>query len=165
MIQPNRIASGLADSLLSSANPDANPEPLIEAAFRRGVRLGLSIGAASRGCPNARPSLREGGASWTVLIDPPDPRASKLRRIAWPSISSSIASAQQAAAIPAYVIRRAGAGPHGGAISCRRPCAEPRRPAARFRTLKPNSADPTVPNRTDKKAASSRDGGLFSFSY
>ncbi len=51
MIQPNRIASGLADSLLSSANPDANPEPLIEAAFRRGVRLGLSIRAASRGCP------------------------------------------------------------------------------------------------------------------
>ena len=51
MIQPNRIASGLADSLLSSANPDANPEPLIEAAFCRGVQLGLSIGAASRGCP------------------------------------------------------------------------------------------------------------------
>ena len=50
MIQPNRIASGLEDSIPSSANPNANPEPLIEAAFRRGVRLDLSIGAASRGC-------------------------------------------------------------------------------------------------------------------
>jgi hypothetical protein len=48
---------------------------------------------------HTRPSLREWGASWTALIDPPDPCASKLRRIAWPSISSSIASAQQAAAI------------------------------------------------------------------
>jgi hypothetical protein len=51
MIQPNRIASGLADSLLRGAKPDANPKRLIEAAFRRGVRLGLSIRAASRGCP------------------------------------------------------------------------------------------------------------------
>ena len=51
MIQPNRIASGLADSLLRGAKPDANPKRLIEAAFRRGVRLGVSIGAASRGCP------------------------------------------------------------------------------------------------------------------
>ncbi len=50
MIQPNRIASGIADSLLSSAKLDANPKPLIEAAFRRGVRLGLAIRAASRGC-------------------------------------------------------------------------------------------------------------------
>jgi len=51
MIQPNRIASGLADSLLESAKPDANPKPLIEAALRRGVRLGRSIATASRGCP------------------------------------------------------------------------------------------------------------------
>jgi len=51
MIQPNRIASGLADSLLRGAKPDANPKRLIEAAFRRRVRLGVSIGAASRGCP------------------------------------------------------------------------------------------------------------------
>src|SRR5271165_109424 len=48
MIQPNRIASGLADSLLRGAKPDANPKRLIEAAFRRRVRLGVSIGAASR---------------------------------------------------------------------------------------------------------------------
>jgi hypothetical protein len=47
MIQPNRIACGLADSLLT----DANPKRLIEAAFRRGVPLGVAIGAASRGCP------------------------------------------------------------------------------------------------------------------
>ena len=51
MIQPNRIASGLADSLLRGAKLDASPKRLIEAALRRGVRLGLSIGAASRGCP------------------------------------------------------------------------------------------------------------------
>ncbi len=51
MIQPNRIASGLADSLLTAAKPDANPKPLIEAAFRRGVRLGPSIRVAFRDCP------------------------------------------------------------------------------------------------------------------
>ena len=50
MIPPNRIASGLAHSLPSSANPDAKPEPPIEAAFRRCVRPGPSIGATSRGC-------------------------------------------------------------------------------------------------------------------
>ena len=51
MIQPNRIASGLADSFLKGAKPDANPKRLIEAAFRRGVRSGLSIRAASGGRP------------------------------------------------------------------------------------------------------------------
>ena len=51
MIQPNQIASGLAESLLTAAKPNANLKLLIEDAFRRGVRLGLSIRAASGGCP------------------------------------------------------------------------------------------------------------------
>ncbi len=58
MIQPNRIASGLADSLLTAAKPEANPKSLIEAAFRRGFRLSLSIRAAFRDCP-ARALLYE----------------------------------------------------------------------------------------------------------
>ncbi len=51
MIQPSRIASGLADDLLRIASPATNPKLLIEDAFRRGFRLGLSIRAACKGRP------------------------------------------------------------------------------------------------------------------
>ncbi len=51
MIQPSRIASGLAQDFLKVSSPTANPKALIKDAFHRGVRLGLSIRAASRGCP------------------------------------------------------------------------------------------------------------------
>ncbi len=51
MIQPNQIASGLAESLLTAAQPNANLKLLIEDAFRRGLRLGLSIRVAFRDCP------------------------------------------------------------------------------------------------------------------
>ncbi len=51
MIQPSRIASGLAEDFLKVTSPATNPKLLIEDAFRRGFRLGLSIRAAFRGCP------------------------------------------------------------------------------------------------------------------
>ena len=43
MIDPKRIAAGVAKSLLRSADRNSNPRPLVEDAFRRGFRLGLSI--------------------------------------------------------------------------------------------------------------------------
>jgi len=43
MIEPKRIAAGVAKSLLRSADRSSNPRPLIEDAFRRDFRLGLSI--------------------------------------------------------------------------------------------------------------------------
>lgn len=71
--------------------------------------------------PNSRPSLREGGASWSKLIDPADPSSGRRKRIALPSNSSSIASVPQAAGIRATVTPHAGAGPNGDAISIRPP--------------------------------------------
>ena len=43
MIEPNRIAAGVARNLLWRARPNTDPKPLIEEAFRRGFRLGLSM--------------------------------------------------------------------------------------------------------------------------
>ena len=77
-------------------SPAANPKALIEDAFRRGFRLGLSIRAASRGCPTRALLYRrrrvmghDDRSSRTRLLN--------ARRIALPSISSSIASARRAA--------------------------------------------------------------------
>ena len=39
MIEPNRIAAGVARNLLKRAGPNTDPNPLIEEAFRRGFRL------------------------------------------------------------------------------------------------------------------------------
>jgi hypothetical protein len=43
VIEPNRIAAGVARNLLKRAGPNTDPNPLIEQAFRRGFRLGLSM--------------------------------------------------------------------------------------------------------------------------
>jgi len=43
MIELERIAAGMAKSLLRSADRNSNPRPLVEDAFRRGFRLWLSI--------------------------------------------------------------------------------------------------------------------------
>ena len=73
MIQASRIASGLADDLPKIASPTANPKALIQDAFRRGCSARPLHPSRLQRLPDPRPSLREGGASWAMLIDPPDP--------------------------------------------------------------------------------------------
>jgi hypothetical protein len=43
MIEPNRVAAGVARNLLKRAGPNTDPKPLVEEAFRRGFRLGQSM--------------------------------------------------------------------------------------------------------------------------
>jgi hypothetical protein len=76
------------------------------------------------------------------------------------AISPSITRAQQAAAIP-DVIRRAGAGPHGGAIPRSPPCAELRRLERVFGRCRPKALTWRSQTEPDKRPSLSGDGGIF----
>jgi hypothetical protein len=69
MIEPKRIAAGVARSLLEESGRRANIRRPIEEAFRRGYQLGRSIRPATAP-PAARASRRERAASsWPAVID------------------------------------------------------------------------------------------------
>ena len=126
-----------------SLSPRPSPRPLHS---RRPPRLSD---------PHSSP--REGAASWAMLSALRDPCARRLRRIASPSISFSIASARPAVEIRATAIQPAGARPHGGAISTPR----------RMRQLSWTSSASTLDefDARQKQPPSSDESGLFSCPY
>jgi hypothetical protein len=58
MIEPNRIAAGVARNLLKRAGTGTDPNPLIEEAFRRGFSA-WPIDASPPGPSHARPARDE----------------------------------------------------------------------------------------------------------